>query len=156
MLIRREDGGPVFFAHERVGLDGRPFTMYKFRTMKTDAEPFSESPRDTSDSRITLIGRWLRKTSLDEFPQFVNVLRGDMSIVGPRPEMKYIVDGYTEQQRERLKAKPGITGLWQLSGDRNRPIHENIEYDLYYLEHRSVSLDLIIIAETVFFAARGI
>lgn len=154
--VKLDSKGPVFFKQQRVGKDGKLFTMYKFRTMYTEANPYAYTPTSKYDPRITRIGRILRKTSLDELPQFFNVLKGDMSIVGPRPEMKFIVDTYNDLQRERLRVKPGITGLWQISPDRNRPIHEALEHDLQYIENQSFLLDLIIIWETVIFGVRGI
>jgi lipopolysaccharide/colanic/teichoic acid biosynthesis glycosyltransferase len=113
------------------------------------------SPQDEEDPRITTIGRYLRRYSLDELPQLLNVLRGEMSIVGPRPEMAFIVDQYGPLERERLAAKPGITGLWQISFARNEAIHQNIEYDIYYIENRSLLLDLVIIFLTGFAVVKG-
>jgi len=132
-LVKSSSPGPVLFVQDRVGKGGRRFRMYKFRTMYRDAPQYSYSPGAGEDPRITPVGRFLRRTSLDELPQFVNVLLGDMSLVGPRPEMPFIVEQYTPLQRRRLMVKPGMTGLWQLSADRAFLIHENIEYDLYYL-----------------------
>ena len=132
-LIKLTSPGPALFRQERIGKKGRPFSMYKFRTMLRDTPRYGYSPRVGEDPRITRMGRLLRRTSLDELPQLLNVLRGDMSLVGPRPEMPFIVEQYSPLQRRRLAVKPGITGLWQLSGDRAFLIHENIEYDLYYL-----------------------
>ena len=102
------------------------------------------------------MGRFLRRTSLDESPQLLNVLRGEMSLVGPRPEMPFIVARYTPAQRQRLLAKPGITGLWQISADRAFEIHENIDYDLYYIRNRSLLLDVVILLHTLIFAIRGV
>lgn len=133
VLVKSTSPGSVLFRQDRVGKDGRLFPMYKFRTMYRDAPQYSYSPGAGDDPRITPAGRFLRRTSLDELPQLVNVLLGHMSLVGPRPEMPFIVEQYTPLQRRRLLAKPGITGLWQLSADRAFLIHENIEYDLYYL-----------------------
>ena len=124
--------------------------------MYTDAKPYEMNPIDISDPRVTRVGRFLRKISLDELPQIINVIKGNMSLVGPRPEMPFIVEKYNEIQRERLKVTPGITGLWQLSGDRKKAIHENLDYDLYYIRNVSFFLDLAILIETVFFAFRGI
>jgi exopolysaccharide biosynthesis polyprenyl glycosylphosphotransferase len=132
LVITRTSPGPVLFRQQRVGKAGRLFTMYKFRTMYQDAPHYGYSPKQEGDPRITPVGRFLRRTSLDEIPQFLNVLLGHMSLVGPRPEMPFIVEQYTHAQRERLKVKPGITGLWQISADRAYVIHENLEYDLYY------------------------
>jgi lipopolysaccharide/colanic/teichoic acid biosynthesis glycosyltransferase len=130
--------------------------MLKFRSMHTNACGSEKSPENGFDPRITSIGRVLRKTSLDELPQLINVLKGDMSLVGPRPEMPFIVNSYTPAQRVRLTVKPGITGLWQLSADRRFPIHENMHYDVYYLRERGMFLDLAILIHTLFFAVRGI
>jgi exopolysaccharide biosynthesis polyprenyl glycosylphosphotransferase len=155
-LIRVDSRGSVLFRQERVGRNGRLFKMYKFRTMHTDAAPYEHSPDRSNDPRITRVGKFLRRTSIDELPQLLNVLRGDMSLVGPRPEMPFIVEGYTERQIQRLEVKPGITGLWQLSGDRVFQIHENIEYDLYYIQHRNFFMDLAILLHTSVFAMRGV
>ena len=154
--ILSESKGPVFFRQIRIGKDGRPFTIYKLRTMRTEVCGDALSPKKHGDTRITRVGRFLRKTSLDELPQLLNVLMGDMSLVGPRPEMKMIVDEYTRAQRRRLAVTPGITGLWQISADRCFQIHDRIEYDLYYIEHRNTFLDLAVLLHTVFFAIRGI
>jgi exopolysaccharide biosynthesis polyprenyl glycosylphosphotransferase len=156
VAIKIDSEGPVFFKQNRTGKDGKVFTIYKFRTMVIDAEPYEVNPLDTNDERITRFGRFLRKTSLDEIPQLINILKGEMSLVGPRPEMPFITKGYTDFHRERLKMLPGITGLWQLSGDRNKAIHENMEYDLYYKNNTSFFLDLAILLETLIFAFRGI
>lgn len=156
LLVRFDSAGPVFFVQERVGRNGRLFKMFKFRSMRTDAPKYCASPSDTHDPRITRVGRFLRKTSIDELPQLFNVLLGSMSLVGPRPEMPFIVEQYDLLQRQRLQVVPGITGLWQLSADRAFHIHENIQYDLYYLRHRGFFLDLAILIHTVFFAMRGV
>jgi len=153
--IRLDTRGPVFFRQKRVGMNGSVFEIYKFRSMRTDADPYAVNPLDPNDSRVTRVGRFLRKTSLDELPQLINVLKGDMSLVGPRPEMPFIVETYNEIHRERLKVLPGITGLWQLSGDRKLAIHENMDYDLYYIRNMSFSLDVAILLETLLFAFRG-
>jgi putative colanic acid biosysnthesis UDP-glucose lipid carrier transferase len=156
LLVKYDSPGSVIFRQRRVGLNGQEFDFYKFRTMVADANPYSQTPHSSDDPRITRFGRWLRRTSLDELPQFWNVLKGEMSIVGPRPEMPYIVATYNDEQRERLKVKPGITGVWQISAVRGEPIHANMEYDLFYIEHRSLLLDLIIMIKTVLTAIRGI
>jgi len=155
ILIRRASPGPIFFAQQRIGKDGKPFRMLKFRTMHANTSADAESPRKADDPRITPIGRWLRRFSLDELPQFLNVLMGDMSVVGPRPEMAFIVAQYGPLDRERLRVKPGITGLWQISYARQAAIHENLDYDLYYIEHQSFLLDLVIIALTGFAVVKG-
>ncbi len=155
IVVKKSSPGPVLFKQERVGLNGRKFTMYKFRSMYVNTPKYALTPENSRDPRITPIGRFLRKTSLDELPQFFNVLAGDMSIVGPRPEMPFIVENYDAIQSERLKVKPGITGLWQISADRAKQIHDNIEYDLYYVENVSPLLDLVIILRTIFEVFRG-
>jgi exopolysaccharide biosynthesis polyprenyl glycosylphosphotransferase len=156
IVIKLDSRGPAFFRQERVGYRGTRFNMYKLRTMRANAYQYEYSPTIASDPRITRTGRFLRRTSFDELPQLLNVLQGSMSLVGPRPEMPFIVEQYTERQRQRLEVKPGLTGLWQLSGDRAYRIHENIEYDLYYIQHRNLFMDLAILLHTVVFAMRGI
>lgn len=149
ILIRREAGASAIFHQERVGLDGEPFTMLKFRTMKPEADPYAPAPTAGDDDRVTRIGRWLRRYSLDELPQLINVLRGEMSLVGPRPEMPFIVERYQPWQRLRLQVRPGLTGLWQILGRKDLPLVENIEYDFYYISNRSLSMDLVILLRTV-------
>jgi exopolysaccharide biosynthesis polyprenyl glycosylphosphotransferase len=156
LLIKLDTKGPVLFKHNRVGRDGKLFKMYKFRSMYTDAPVYAVNPITKNDPRVTKVGRIIRRSSLDELPQLINVLKGDMSFVGPRPEMPFIVEKYTDFQRERLKVTPGITGLWQLSGNRSEPIHANMDYDLYYIRNQSFALDLAILIETLIFAFRGI
>ncbi len=156
LLIRMTTPGPGLFVQKRVGKNGTEFDMYKFRTMYSAASAYEYSPQTDSDRRITRIGRYLRRTSLDELPQLLNVVKGDMSLVGPRPEMPFIVAQYNQLHRERLRVIPGITGLWQLSGDRAYLIHENMEYDLYYIRNRNFFMDLAILLHTFFFAARGV
>ena len=156
ILVKGSSSGPVLFRHQRVGKGGRPFTMYKFRTMYEDAAAYGYSPTEGADTRITPVGRFLRRMSLDELPQFINVLLGQMSIVGPRPEMPFIVEQYTPGQRQRLALKPGMTGMWQISGDRAYSIHQNPECDAYYARHRSIFLDIAIMLHTFLVAARGV
>jgi exopolysaccharide biosynthesis polyprenyl glycosylphosphotransferase len=153
--IRLTEGGPVFFVQKRVGRGGRVFRMHKFRTMRPNSPTYAPTPQDESDPRVTPVGRWLRRTSLDEIPQLWNVLKGDMSLVGPRPEMPFIVSRYNEAHRQRLNVKPGLTGLWQISPDRALAIHENMDYDLYYIRNQSQLLDLAIMAKTVTAVLRG-
>lgn len=155
LLIKRESPGPVFFLQKRVGRDGKLFQMIKFRTMHAHMSGDAPKPKSGRDPRITNIGRWLRRYSLDELPQFLNVLRGEMSVVGPRPEMPFIVNAYGPLERERLTVKPGLTGLWQISYARGEAIHENLEYDIYYIEHQSLLLDVVIIALTAFAVVKG-
>jgi exopolysaccharide biosynthesis polyprenyl glycosylphosphotransferase len=156
LMVRMDSSGPVLFRQKRVGKDGTQFSMYKFRTMYTEAPPYEFSPTKSIDPRITRLGRFLRRTSLDELPQLLNVIEGSMSLVGPRPEMPFIVAQYNDRHNRRLQVKPGITGLWQLSGDRAFLIHENIDYDLYYVQHRNFFMDFAILLHTIIFAMRGV
>ncbi len=151
LLVKLSSPGPVIFRQVRIGRGGKPFTIFKFRTMFQDTPQYAPCPNGFDDPRITPVGRFLRFTFVDELPQFWNVFSGDMSIVGPRPEMPFIVSDYDDLQRERLNTRPGITGLWQISQDRGTGIHENMEYDVYYLENQSLLLDLAIIVRTVIF-----
>ena len=157
LAIRLDTRGPILFRQERVGRGGRIFSLYKYRTMFADTDPFADAPRQNGDTRVTRVGRFLRRTSIDELPNLLNVIRGDMSLVGPRPEMPYIVDTYEEWQRKRLDVKPGITGLWQILGRKDLPLHENLEYDFYYIKNRSLLLDITILLRTIpaIFQARG-
>jgi lipopolysaccharide/colanic/teichoic acid biosynthesis glycosyltransferase len=156
ILISLESPGGAFFRQERVGKQGVRFQMWKFRSMYQNVPIYEVSPATPMDERITKFGRLIRKVSLDELPQLINVLAGDMSLVGPRPEMPFLVDQYNSFQRQRLEVIPGITGLWQLSADRAFHIHENIQYDMYYIRNRGFFLDLAILLHTVIFAVRGI
>jgi lipopolysaccharide/colanic/teichoic acid biosynthesis glycosyltransferase len=156
MMVKLDSTGPAIFRQKRIGKDGEPFELWKFRSMRADAPPYERSPVSTSDPRLTPIGRVLRRLSVDELPQLINVLKGEMSLVGPRPEMPFIVEKYGALERLRLKVKPGITGLWQISPARAMPIHENVEYDLFYIEHRSVLMDCSILLRTVTAVFRGI
>lgn len=156
ILIRCDSKGPVFFHQRRIGTKGKPFQLYKFRTMHADTPKFGFHPTTPDDPRITRVGLWLRRTSLDELPQLVNVIKGDMSLVGPRPEMPFIVEQYNRGHRQRLEVIPGLTGLWQLSADRRFLIHENIQYDLYYIRNRNFFMDVAILLHTVVFAMKGV
>jgi exopolysaccharide biosynthesis polyprenyl glycosylphosphotransferase len=156
VLVKITSKGPIFFRHHRTGQFGKPFVMLKFRSMYQDAPKYGRSPECAQDRRVTPAGRFLRRTSLDELPQLLNVIKGDMSLVGPRPEMPYITDTYTALQKRRLSVPQGLTGLWQLSADRQFSIHEAIEYDLYYIENRGFFLDLAILLHTLFFAMKGL
>jgi lipopolysaccharide/colanic/teichoic acid biosynthesis glycosyltransferase len=149
LAVRLEDGGPVFFRQQRVGLDGRLFDVLKLRTMIVDAHTQGAGYAvDKGDSRITRIGNLLRRTSLDELPQLWNVLRGEMSLVGPRPTLSYQVEQYTERQRRRLEVRPGLTGWAQVNGRASLSWPERIELDVWYVEHRSLALDLRILLRT--------
>lgn len=136
--------GAVFFRQERVGLDGRTFRVWKFRTMVTGDNPIIPDP-----DRITAVGRWLRRLSLDELPQLLNVAEGTMSVVGPRPTLRYQVDRYTDRQRGRLAVRPGLTGLAQVRGRNVLPWDERIEHDLDYVRTQSVRTDLAVLAASV-------
>ena len=149
LLVKLDSPGPVFFCHERIGKDGRRFRLWKFRTMAASARPYRQTPFDDHDPRLTRFGRFLRNHGLDELPQLLNVLKCDMSLVGPRPEMPFVVERYTAAERQRLSVIPGITGLWQVDGPHNVPIHEHLEYDMEYIERRSLGLDLWTMARTV-------
>jgi len=152
LMIRVGSPGPAIFIQKRAGKNGELFDIYKFRSMYTGTPRYDISPTESSDPRITSLGRFLRRTSLDELPQLLNVFMGNMSLVGPRPEMPFIVERYNDQHRRRLQVVPGITGLWQLSVDRALPIHENIEYDLYYIRNRTFFMDVAILLHTLLFA----
>jgi exopolysaccharide biosynthesis polyprenyl glycosylphosphotransferase len=156
ILIKLDSDGPVFFRQDRIGKDGRVFRLWKFRSMHRDAPQYERSPLSDADARLTGVGRVIRRFSIDELPQLINVLRGEMSLVGPRPEMPFIVDQYGPFERRRLHVRPGITGLWQISPARAMPIHENMEYDLYYIHRQNVYLDLAILLRTVTAVVRGI
>lgn len=149
LAIKVEDGGPVLFRQTRVGKDGEDFELFKLRTMVVDAEwQGAGYAVDRGDSRITRVGRFLRRTSIDELPQLWNVVRGDMSVIGPRPTLRYQVDRYTERQRRRLEARPGLTGWAQIHGRATLPWDERIELDVWYVEHRSPRVDLTILLRT--------
>jgi lipopolysaccharide/colanic/teichoic acid biosynthesis glycosyltransferase len=150
LAIRLESRGGAIYRQRRVGKDGRPFDVLKLRTMVSGAEHMGAGLAvSEGDTRITRVGRLLRRTSLDEVPNLVNVLRGDMAIIGPRPTVPVQVDRYTERQRGRLAVKPGITGWAQVNGRTDLPWDERIELDLWYIEHRSWRLDLEILRRTV-------
>ena len=170
VLIKLDSKGPIFYTQERVGMDGRLFLVFKFRTMNVGADPethrqyqrafiagraeanLGDGGQPTykllADPRITRVGKLLRRTSLDEVPQLLNVLMGDMSIVGPRPPIPYEVEAYELWHRKRLDMKPGLTGLWQVSGRNRLPFEEMVRLDLFYIENWSLLLDLKIILRT--------
>ena len=164
-MVRLNDGGPAFFTQERVGLDGKTFTMFKFRTMRVDAEELKDSLMEANeadssagnsimfkmanDPRITRIGAFLRKTSIDELPQLFNVLRGDMSLVGTRPPLPSEVAQYEPRVMDKFAVRPGITGLWQISGRSNLSWDETVHLYLSYAHHRSLTLDTWIMLQTI-------
>jgi len=149
LAVKLEDGGPVLYRQTRVGKDGKDFEVLKLRSMVVGAERQGAGPAvDRGDARITRVGRLLRRTSIDELPQLWNVVRGDMSVVGPRPTLRYQVERYDERQRRRLDVRPGLTGWAQIHGRATLPWAERIELDLWYVEHRSPWVDLAILART--------
>lgn len=160
LLIRLDSPGPVLFRQERVGERGRLFTMLKFRTMYQNAEQFQADVnlvddegnlihKREDDPRVTRLGGFLRRTSLDELPQLFNIIRGEMSLVGPRPEMPWLVDMYEPWQRKRFEVPQGLTGWWQVNGRSDKPMHLHTEDDLYYIQHYSLLLDIRIIWRTI-------
>ncbi len=149
VAIRLESPGPVLYRQQRAGMHGRPFQVLKLRTMVDGAEHIGAGLAiDANDSRVTRVGALLRRSSLDELPNLLNVLRGDMSLIGPRPTLPVQVAQYTERQRGRLAIRPGITGWAQVNGRALLPWSERIELDLYYIAHRSLALDLRILWRT--------
>lgn len=172
MLIKMSSPGPVLFKQQRIGMGGKPFMFYKFRSMRVGNDDsqhrhymklFIEGREEdlrklqggkklykmTSDDRITVVGKFLRRTSLDELPQLLNVLRGEMSMVGPRPHLPYEVELYQEWHRRRLQGIPGITGWWQIHGRSRVPFNKAVEMDIWYLEHQSLILDIRIMLRTI-------
>jgi lipopolysaccharide/colanic/teichoic acid biosynthesis glycosyltransferase len=149
LAAKLEDGGPVLYRQTRVGKDGSDFELLKLRTMVVGAETMGAGLAvNRGDARITRTGRILRRLSLDELPQLWNVVRGEMSVIGPRPTLRYQVERYAPRQRRRLEVKPGITGWAQVHGRASLPWEERIELDVWYVEHRSPWLDLKILAKT--------
>jgi lipopolysaccharide/colanic/teichoic acid biosynthesis glycosyltransferase len=149
LAVKLEDGGPVLYRQRRVGLHGEEFELVKLRTMVVGAERQGAGwAVNEGDPRITRVGRVLRRLSLDELPQLWNVVRGDMSLIGPRPTLAYQVERYTPRQRRRLEVKPGITGWAQIHGRARLPWDERIELDVWYVENRSPLLDLKILLRT--------
>jgi lipopolysaccharide/colanic/teichoic acid biosynthesis glycosyltransferase len=148
-LAVKLDGGPALYRQTRVGKDGRDFELFKLRTMVVGAERMGAGYAvDRGDGRITRAGRLLRRLSLDELPQLWNVVRGEMSIIGPRPTLRYQVERYDARQRRRLELKPGLTGWAQVNGRAQLPWAERIELDLWYVEHRSFAVDVRILLRT--------
>ncbi len=149
LTIKLDSKGAAVLVQKRVGVDGKIFRMYKFRTLYRHSNLYKDAPSSRQDARITKIGRMLRRTSLDELPQLINVLKGEMSLVGPRPEMPFKVKRYNLWQKRRLAVKPGLTGLWQVLGRKELPLHENLEYDFYYINNQSLILDIVILLKTI-------
>lgn len=157
-VIRLGSEGPAVFRQERAGISGRPFVFYKFRTMKADADPFGPSPKSGQDGRLTKAGRFLREYSLDELPQLYNILRGDMSLIGPRPLYLSQIPEWNERQKKRLLVKPGLTGLAQIRGRGALTQEEKLELDVQYVERAGFFADIKIATETFFqvFGRKGI
>jgi exopolysaccharide biosynthesis polyprenyl glycosylphosphotransferase len=166
IAIKLDSPGPAILKQERVGENGRIFTVYKFRSMVQDADKMLNDViqrtddgaiihKRPDDPRITRVGRFIRRTSLDELPQLFNVVKGDMSMVGPRPELPFIVENYESWQHKRFAVQPGITGWWQINGRSDKPMHMHTEDDLYYISHYSPLLDLQILFKTVGVVLRG-
>jgi lipopolysaccharide/colanic/teichoic acid biosynthesis glycosyltransferase len=149
VMVRVDSPGPALFRQTRVGRGGRPFAMLKLRTMRSDVDPFGDSPQSGADPRITRLGRWLREWSLDELPQLLNVVAGDMSLVGPRPLYVQMVPEWTLRQRGRLLVKPGLTGLSQVNGRASLTIEERLEWDVRYVERFGLRTDLAILWTTL-------
>jgi exopolysaccharide biosynthesis polyprenyl glycosylphosphotransferase len=166
LAIKLDSPGPALFVQERIGENGQPFNMFKFRSMFVNAERVNDSAvapgqndgvihKTPNDVRVTRVGRFIRRTSLDELPQLFNVLRGEMSLVGPRPELPWLVAGYETWQRRRFAVPPGITGWWQINGRSDRLMHMHTEDDLYYIQNYSPLLDLQILWRTIGVVVRG-
>lgn len=153
LLIKRDSRGPALFRQTRVGKDGKLFTCYKFRTMYVDAPDMRNPDGSTfnaeNDPRVTRVGRFLRRTTLDELPQFINVLKGDLSLVGPRPDLVDQLKFYSEQDKKKLAVKPGMTGLAFISGRNTLPWERRRELDIEYIENYSLLLDLQILLKTI-------
>lgn len=147
--IKLEDGGPVLFRQDRLGEGARPFSIWKFRTMMVDADRYLDPSGQATRSRVTRVGRFLRFTSLDELAQLVNILRGEMSFVGPRPVLPSHLPRYTDAQKRRFEVRPGITGLAQVNGRNQLPWSQRLAYDVEYVERFSLGLDLWILLKTV-------
>jgi lipopolysaccharide/colanic/teichoic acid biosynthesis glycosyltransferase len=166
LLIKLDSPGPVFFRQQRVGENGRIFRMYKFRSMVVGAEKLQHKVngedengnvihKSEDDPRVTRVGRFLRRTSLDELPQLINVLKGEMSLVGPRPELPWLVGQYELWQRKRFAVPQGMTGWWQVNGRSDKPMHLYTEDDLYYIQNYSLWMDIYILLKTSWVVLRG-
>jgi exopolysaccharide biosynthesis polyprenyl glycosylphosphotransferase len=166
IIIWLEDRGPALYRQERAGTNGKFFTMYKFRTMRVGADQLQDQLTQIDDNghlvhklradpRVTRVGRFLRRFSLDELPQFYNVLFGNMSLVGPRPELPFLVERYESWQRKRFTVPQGMTGWWQIRGRSDKPMHLNTEEDLYYIQNYSIWLDIYILVQTLWIVLRG-
>jgi lipopolysaccharide/colanic/teichoic acid biosynthesis glycosyltransferase len=166
IAIKLEDGGPILYSSARVGENGRIFYMHKFRSMVVNADKLQHIVnqvdengkvlfKHADDPRITRLGRFLRRTSIDELPQLFNVIKGEMSLVGPRPELPWLVETYEPWQRKRFAVPQGITGWWQVNGRSDNPMHLHTDQDLYYVQHYSLWLDIQILWRTLSVVLRG-
>lgn len=155
LVITTDSGGRFLFSHERVGHSGKRFRIFKFRTLVDDVPRYSYKVRN-GDARVTRSGRFLRLTGLDELPQLFNVIKGDMSLVGPRPELPFIVEQYEAWQHERHLVRPGLTGWWQIHFRNDEPMHLRTDYDIYYVRNASWRLDAHILFQTVKIVAAGV
>jgi lipopolysaccharide/colanic/teichoic acid biosynthesis glycosyltransferase len=166
LLIRLDSPGPIFYRQDRVGENGRPFHMYKFRTMVPEADQLLSQVTEINsqgqilfkrpdDPRVTRVGHILRRASVDELPQLFNVLKGDMSLVGPRPELPWLVERYEPWQRKRFAVPQGMTGWWQVNGRSDKPMHLHTEDDLYYVQNYSLWMDIFILLKTPWVVLRG-
>lgn len=149
LAIRLSSRGPALFAQQRAGKGGKPFTLYKFRTMRLDVEPFGPSPRSPDDPRLTGVGRWLRERSLDELPQLANIVKGEMSLVGPRPLYVSQIAEWNDRQRRRLSVRPGLTGLAQIAGRGALTREQKLELDVQYVERAGLRLDAAVLLATL-------
>ena len=160
LCIYLDDRGPIFYTQERIGKDGKPFRIYKFRSMCQNADAKKKELTEqnevngamfkmSNDPRVTRVGCFIRRHSIDELPQLINVLLGNMTVVGPRPPLPEEVDQYSQHDKERLKVKPGCTGLWQVSGRNSLDFDEMVELDINYIEHASLLLDMKICFKTI-------
>lgn len=158
LIIRLSSEGPAIFRQERAGKDGKPFIFYKFRTMRVAADPYGASPKSGNDPRLTKVGKFLREYSLDELPQLFNILVGDMSVVGPRPLYLLQIPEWSERQKERLRVRPGLTGLAQISGRGRMTKEEKLELDVQYVEKANLLGDVRIVLATIsrVFSRKGI
>ncbi len=155
IIIKLDSKGSAIFVQDRVGKNGKIFKFYKFRTMRVDVDPYGFSPKDFNDPRITRIGKFLRRFSLDELPQFINVLKGDMSLVGPRPLLPWQYEKWTEHQKRRCEVKPGLTGWAQVKGRASLTHEDKIELDIWYVDNANLWLDIKIILMTFIRVIKG-
>lgn len=158
IIVKLETPGPIFYSQERLGKDGKKFYIYKIRSMYKNAEENGAQWAEKNDFRVTKVGNFIRKTRIDELPQFYNILIGDMSLIGPRPEREIFAEVFQKEIPNfhfRLRVKPGLTGWAQVNGGYDHKPHEKLQYDLYYIENKSFQLDFKILLKTVFVVIKG-